>query len=46
MTIATTEPTVTGHEAAQVDCANASSGTPVAFADGFGCSFRARTAGW
>jgi hypothetical protein len=34
MAIAHTEPTITGHEAAQVDRANASSGTPVVFVHG------------
>src|SRR5437764_5882012 len=34
MTIATTEPTITEHEAAQVERANASSATPVVFVHG------------
>jgi non-heme chloroperoxidase len=34
MTIATTEPTITGHEAAQVERANALSATPVVFVHG------------
>ena len=34
MTIATTQPTITGHEAAQVERANASSATPIVFVHG------------
>jgi hypothetical protein len=34
MTIATTELTITGHEAAQVERANASSATPIGFVHG------------
>jgi len=34
MTITTTEPTITEHEAAQVERANASSATPVVFVHG------------
>ena len=34
MTIATTEPTITQHEAAQVERANASKATPVVFVHG------------
>ena len=34
MRIATTESTITGHEAAQVERANASSATPVVFVHG------------
>src|ERR1700730_12362421 len=34
MTIATTKPTITDHEAAQVERANASSATPVVFVHG------------
>ena len=34
MTIATTEPTITEHEAAQVGRANASSATPIVFVHG------------
>ena len=34
MTIATTEPTITEHEAAQIERANASSATPVVFVHG------------
>ena len=34
MTIATTEPTITDHEAAQVERANASNATPVVFVHG------------
>jgi hypothetical protein len=45
MTIATTEATITKHEAAQVERANASKATPLSSFTGSGCCLRAGTAG-
>jgi hypothetical protein len=45
MTIATTQPTITDHEAAQVERANALKATPVVFVHGLWLLPRAGTAG-
>ena len=45
MTIATTKPTITDHEAGQVERANATKATPVVFVHGLWLCLRAGTAG-